>query len=34
VLTVAPLLGQAITRIHLNQSVSSLFSKSGGAGKR
>lgn len=34
VLTVAPLLGQAITRIHLNQSVSSLFAKNGNAGKR
>lgn len=34
VLSVAPLLGQAITRIHLNQSVSSLFTKGGNAGKR
>lgn len=34
VLSVAPLLGQAITRIHLNQSVSSLFAKGGNAGKR
>jgi len=33
VLTVAPLLGEAIKRIHLNQSVSSLF-QSGNAGKR
>ena len=33
VLSVAPLIGQAITRIHFNQSVSSLFSK-GNAGKR
>lgn len=34
VLSVAQLLGEAITRIHLNLSVSSLFAKGGGAGKR
>ena len=34
VLTVAPLLGEAIKRIHLNQSVSSLFKQRGNAGKR
>ncbi len=35
VLSVAPLLGEAIKRIHLNQSVSILFNKAGGgAGKR
>lgn len=33
-LSVAPLLGEAIKRIHLNQSVSMLFAKGGGAGKR
>ena len=34
VLSVAQLLGEAMTRIHLNLSVSSLFAKGGGAGKR
>ena len=34
VLSVAQLLGEAITRIHLNLSVSSLFAQRGGAGKR
>jgi ribose-phosphate pyrophosphokinase len=34
VLSVAALLGEAISRIHLNESVSSLFAKGGGAGKR
>jgi len=34
VLSVAELLGEAIKRIHLNQSVSSLFQKGGNAGKR
>ncbi len=34
VLSVASLLGEAIKRIHLNQSVSSLFSKNGNGGKR
>lgn len=34
ILSVAKLLGEAITRIHLNQSVSSLFKSNGGAGKR
>lgn len=34
VLSVAELLGEAIKRIHLNQSVSSLFDKGGNAGKR
>jgi len=34
VLSVASLLGEAIKRIHLNQSVSMLFAKGGGAGKR
>jgi len=34
ILSVAKLFGEAITRIHLNQSVSSLFKTNGGAGKR
>lgn len=34
VLSVAPFLGEAIKRIHLNQSVSSLFGTGGNSGKR
>lgn len=34
VLSVASILGEAIKRIHLNQSVSMLFAKGGGGGKR
>ncbi len=34
VLSVATILGEAIKRIHLNQSVSMLFAKGGGGGKR
>jgi len=34
ILSVAALLGEAMKRIHLNQSVSSLFVRGGNAGKR